>query len=133
MPTARCQCGALTATVAAPSPAIVACHCLACQRRTGAPFGVAVYYPADAVELTGLPRIYTRPTATSGAFTTRFCGDCGSSLWWTTGKHPAMIGIALGAFGDPDWPAPVRTVWEETCHAWVDVAALPQHFPRGVA
>ncbi len=132
MPIAQCQCGALTATVAGPSPATVACHCRACQRRTGSPFGVAAYFPADAVALIGEPRIYARATATGGTFTTRFCGTCGSSLWWTTAKHPGLIGIAVGAFADPDWPAPVRSVWEATRHAWVDVAAIAQHYPHGV-
>lgn len=131
MPTARCECGALSATVQAISPAIVACHCTACQRRSGSPFGMAVYYPAEAVTLTGEPRTWTRRGATGGEFVQRFCGTCGSTLWFTTAKHPGRIGIAVGAFADPDFPAPLRSVWEERKHGWVDIPA-PQHFPQGV-
>lgn len=128
MPTASCQCGALTATVATWSPAVVACHCLACQRRTGSAFGVAAYFPAAAVDVVGTPRSYTRPTP-GGAFITQFCGECGSSVLWTTAKHPGLVGIAVGAFADPAAPAPVRSVWETTKHPWVEVGCAAEHFP----
>lgn len=130
MPTATCECGALTASVAAPSPAIVACHCIACQRRTGSPFGLAVYYPEGAVTLGGEPNSFARPTSTGGTFTSRFCPTCGSTLWFSTSKHPGMIGIAVGAFADPDFPGPLRSVWEETKHAWVEIAPALQHFAQ---
>ena len=129
MPTASCQCGALTAEVEAWSPAVVACHCLACQRRTGSAFGVGVYYPADAVSVTGSPRSYARPTSTGGEFLTQFCGDCGSSVLWTTAKHPGLVGIAVGAFADSRVPPPVRSVWEATKHPWVEVGCAMEHFP----
>lgn len=131
MPTARCECGALTATVATISPAIVACHCTACQRRSGSPFGLGVYYPIEAVTLEGAARTWTRPTATGGEFVQHFCGTCGSTLSWTTAKHPGRVGIAIGAFADPQFPAPIRSVWEATRHAWVEIPAA-QHFPQGV-
>ena len=53
MADARCSCGALTLTLHRPSKLVVACHCLDCQRRTGAPFGVGAFYPADAVAISG--------------------------------------------------------------------------------
>lgn len=131
MPTAQCECGALSATVAMISPAIVACHCTACQRRSGSPFGLAVYYPDRAVTLTGEPRVWSRPTSTGGEFVQRFCGTCGSTLWFTTAKHPGLIGIAVGAFADSAFPAPLRSVWEESRHAWVVLPDGALHFEQG--
>ena|ERR1700677_650461 len=49
MADARCSCGALTLTLPGLSKLVLACHCLDCQRRTGAPFGVGAFYPVDAV------------------------------------------------------------------------------------
>ena len=47
---ARCSCGAVTLSFPEkPSRIVVACHCIDCQRRTGAPFGVGAYYPAELV------------------------------------------------------------------------------------
>lgn len=132
MPVARCGCGALTATVAAYSPVVALCHCTDCQRRTGSPFGVGGYFPIAAVTVAGDHREWTRPTATGGTLTNRFCPTCGSTVFWTTGKHPGLVGIAAGAFADPAFPAPLRSVWEAHKVAWVETPA-PQHFARGAA
>jgi hypothetical protein len=130
MPVARCGCGSLTATIAAYSPVVALCHCTDCQRRSGSPFGVAGYFPADAVMIAGDYREWSRPTASGGTLINRFCLVCGSTVFWTTGLHSGMIGIAAGAFADPAFPPPLRSVWEQDRLAWVDVAA-PQHFDRG--
>ena len=132
MPIASCQCGALTAEVAAYSPMVVACHCIDCQRRTGSAFGVAAYYPADAVTVSGAARAYSRPTATGGTVTTRFCPVCGTSVVWSTAKHPGLIGIAIGAFADPQAPRPLRSVWEQSAHPWAEITGVGARFPQGV-
>jgi hypothetical protein len=44
---AECQRGELAVELPGPTPAVVASHCIACQRRTGSPFAVLAYYPAD--------------------------------------------------------------------------------------
>ena len=50
---ARCSCGALSLSLPGPSRLVVACHCLDCQRRTGAPFGVGAFYAAETVTISG--------------------------------------------------------------------------------
>ena len=53
MADAQCLCGALKLMLREPSKLVVACHCLACQRRTGSPFSVGAFYAIDTVvELT---------------------------------------------------------------------------------
>ena len=132
MPVARCGCGALTATVAAWSPMVALRHCSACQRRTGAPFGVGGYWPEAAVTIAGVRRDWSRPTGGGGTLTNSFCPDCGSTVFWTVTKHPGLLGIAAGAFAGPGFPPPLRSVWEVDRLAWIDIAA-PQHFDRGAS
>lgn len=50
---AECQRGHLSLELAGPTPAVVACHCTACQRRSGPPFGVLAYYPGDRLIIAG--------------------------------------------------------------------------------
>lgn len=52
-------------------------------------------------------------------------------MYWSSGRNPGAIGVAVGAFADPDFPVPVRSVWEQTKHAWVDVDVAQHHFPQG--
>ncbi len=65
---ASCQCGKLRAVVPGPTTAVVACHCLACQKRSGSPFGEAAYYPHDQVKVSGEARQFTRFTEAGGTF-----------------------------------------------------------------
>ena len=128
MPDARCSCGALTLTLPEPSRLVVACHCLECQRRTGAPFGVGAFYPADAVVVSGISKEFTRDGASGWKVHNHFCPNCGSTVYWRADNLPSMIGVAVGAFADPNYPAPVRSVFELTKHGWVQMNDAVEHF-----
>ena len=128
---ATCQCGQLWVTAPGPSPAVVACHCSYCQRRSGSPYGVLAYYPSEMLKITGEATRYVRPTSTGGSFETFFCPTCGSTVYARAAKHPAMLGVAVGAFGDPGFPAPARSVWENGKHGWVVIPEPAEHFQQG--
>ena len=127
---ARCQCGRLTVALPATTPAVVACHCTACQRRTGAPFGVLAYYPADQMTIAGEATRFDRAGESGGTFENYFCPACGTTVYVRTAKHPALIGVAVGAVADPGFPPPVRSVWEETRHGWVTIPSAVEHHRR---
>ena len=129
MNSARCSCGAVTLSLPEPSRLVVACHCVDCQRRTGAPFGVGAFYPAEAVVVSGTPKEFTRVATSGGTVLSYFCQDCGSTLYWKATNLPAMIGVAVGAIADPGYP-PVRSVFEQSKHAWVEIGGSGvEHFP----
>ena len=128
---AECQCGQLSAELSGAAPIVVACHCVACQRRSGSPFGVIAYYPADQVAIRGEATKFERPTDEGNRFQTSFCPTCGSTVYVNADKHPTMIGVPVGAIADPVFQAPLRSVWEQTKHNWVSMPADVQHFPRG--
>jgi hypothetical protein len=129
--TAQCSCGSVRVAVEGEPSAVVACHCLECQRRTGSVFGVGAYFPEERVTLSGETTQFSRPTESGHSFIAHFCPSCGTSLYWRAGKIPGLLGIAVGAFADPSFPSPVRSVWEQSRHAWVEVSPAGQHFPRG--
>ena len=131
MTKAQCSCGAVSLALPGPSSLVVACHCIECQRRTGSPFGVGAYYAADAVTISGTATEYVRDGNSGGKFRSYFCANCGSTVYWTADKLPAMIGVAVGAIADPDFRAPDRSVFEQSKHHWVGVDAATAHFPGG--
>jgi hypothetical protein len=130
MADARCVCGALTLTLAAPPKLVVACHCVDCQRRSGAPFGVGAFYPEDSVAISGTAKEFTRDAASGGKVHSYFCPKCGSTLWWQADNLPSLIGVAVGALADPEFPGPVRSVFEQSKHHWVRIDGAVAHFPR---
>lgn len=127
---ARCSCGALTLTLPGPSKWVVACHCLDCQRRTGAPFGVGAFYPVDAVVISGAAKAFTREAASGGKVHTYSCPNCGSTIYWKADKLPSLIGVAVGALADPKHPAPIRSVFEQSKHDWAQIRGAVEHFQQ---
>ncbi|MHC2281080.1 hypothetical protein ACVME8_007723 [Bradyrhizobium diazoefficiens] len=43
-----------------------------------------------------------------------------------------MIGVAVGAIADPNYPAPIRSVFEQSKHSWVEITGA-QHFQQSSA
>ncbi|MBR0784981.1 GFA family protein [Bradyrhizobium iriomotense] len=131
---AKCSCGAVSLSLPGPTRLVAACHCIDCQRRTGAPFGVGAFYPVETVTISGTPKEYVRAAASGGEVRFYFCSDCGSTVYWKADNLPDMIGVAVGAIADPDFPAPVRSVFEQSKHAWVEIGgAGVAHFEQGSA
>jgi hypothetical protein len=128
---AACQCRQLTAEVPEKPLITIACHCIACQRRTGAPFGVLGYYRRDQVHVDGEAKAYKRISAEGNTVETGFCPVCGSTVYLYLGKQPELIGIAVGAIADPALRAPTWSVWEESKHHWVAMPENMQHFEQG--
>jgi hypothetical protein len=129
---ARCSCGAVQLSLPEPSKLVVACHCIDCQRRTGAPFGVGAFYPAEAVTISGTAKEFARIGTSGAKVRSYFCPDCGSTVYWKTDNLPALIGVAVGTMADPSYPAPVRSVFEQSKHAWVEMNGV-EHFQQSSA
>jgi hypothetical protein len=130
MADAQCSCGALTLSLPEPSRLVVACHCLDCQRRTGAPFGVGAFYPVEKVTISGTPKEFTRAAASGGKVHSYFCANCGSTVYWKADNLPTFIGVAVGALADPQYPPPVRSVFERSKHNWVQMDGAVEHFQQ---
>jgi hypothetical protein len=128
---ARCSCGAVKLSLPEqPSRIIVACHCIDCQRRTGAPFGVGAYYLADVVSISGNSKEFSHAAASGGEIHNYFCPQCGSTVYWKVTNLPGMIGVAVGAMADPNYPAPVISVFEQSKHDWVQIDGAVKHFQQ---
>jgi hypothetical protein len=123
---AACACGQLRLTCESEPLRISICHCLDCQRRTGAPFSMQVRYARNKVtEIKGKATQFTRQAESGNSVTFSFCPDCGSTVFWELSAFPAVLAIAVGAFADPQFPAPRHSVYERRRHHWVDLNGLP--------
>jgi hypothetical protein len=61
----------------------------------------------------------------------RFCPACGSTICFTVTINPGLIAIPAGLFADPATPPPLRSVFEERRHPWVNVPEGAVRLPRG--
>jgi len=128
---ARCACGQVTVETEGEPGAVVMCHCLDCQRRTGSAFGLGAYFSPGQVRISGATLSFARPTDSGERFLAQFCPKCGTSISWKMDPDDGRVGVAVGAFADPSFPAPSRSVWERSRHEWVNVGGIGEHFPKG--
>jgi hypothetical protein len=121
-----CQCGQLQVTCEGEPRRVSLCHCVDCQRRTGSAFSIAAFYDRGSVTCKGTSSAFTRDSASVRPVTFYFCNQCGSNVYWEPARMPDLIGVAVGAFGAPDFPRPEQSVWTKDKHAWV---SLPDGIP----
>ncbi len=85
----------------------------------------------DKLSFKGEARDYVRDTDAGNRFHTFFCPTCGTSLYFFSSRDPSRVGVAVGAFADPIFPAPQRSVFDESKHKWITLPADMPGFARG--
>jgi len=116
--TASCCCGQLRIEVRGEPRGIGVCHCLECQRRTGSVFAALASFQGP-FKVTGDATEYVRAGDAGAKFRFRFCPVCGSTVFHTEEGVEGSVGVAVGAFGDPSFPAPQVSVYDCRRHPWV--------------
>jgi hypothetical protein len=118
---AACSCGQLHLTIEGEPARMSMCHCLECQRRTGAVMGNQARFPREQVAFAGETATWTRTAESGKAATFYFCPRCGSTVYWESEGFPGYVAVAVGNFADPNFPAPTIAVWEESRHPWISL------------
>jgi hypothetical protein len=136
---ASCNCGQLRVTVKGPDPERISlCHCNLCQKQSGSVFAIQARFPREQVTIEGKSTAwklslakansteYRNCVSLGGGGTFHFCPTCGSTVWYTADADKARIGVKIGTFADPTFPAPKISGFEEYQHPWaMNAAALP--------
>ncbi len=96
MLTGQCLCGAITYRVKGEPTRVSYCHCVECRRFTGSPVLIGALVNRDVFEMTGTPLKYR----SSRHGIRQFCGNCGSSLFYSFENYPTRIEILVGTLDD---------------------------------
>lgn len=119
--TASCSCGQLSIEVQGEPRSVGLCHCIACQRRTGSVFAALASF-ATPYKVSGNATEYLRVGDQGATFRFRFCPICGTNLFHTEeGSEKSFVGVAVGAFADPNFPPPQDSVYDCRRHCWVQL------------
>lgn len=127
--TASCTCGQLSIEVEGDPLVVGACHCLACQRRTGSVFAALAAFPGP-YKVTGTATEYVRAGDQGARFRFRFCPVCGTNVYQTEEGVEDSLGVAIGAFADPGFPPPQVSVYDSRRHPWVHMPPGTQAFAK---
>ena len=97
--TGGCHCGSVSYAISGEPAYHALCHCSDCRRATGAPAVSWALFPREAVTIEGSPKSY----ASSESARRHFCGDCGTSLFYTNETvFPGQIDVQSATLDDPE-------------------------------
>jgi hypothetical protein len=116
--TASCSCGQLCVEVEGEPRGVGVCNCHACQRRTGSVFAALASFSAP-FKVIGKATEYLRVGDQGAQFLFRFCPVCGTTVFHTEVGRDKSVSVAVGAFADPQFPAPKVSVYDCRRHPWV--------------
>ncbi|WP_158747792.1 GFA family protein [Acidisphaera sp. L21] len=117
----QCHCGAIAYEAEVEPDTIAICHCLDCQRLSGAAFRSNVAAPAAGFRIVkGEPRHYIK-TGESGAKRVHaFCATCGSPVYSSAVDNPQAYTLRVGALSQRDALGhPARQIWVKRRLPWV--------------
>ena len=120
---AACSCGQLHLAIEGEPLRVSMCHCLDCQRRTGAVTSNQARFRGEQVTVDGHARSWRRKADSGNELVFHFCPTCGSTLYWENDALPGYVLVAVGNFADPSFPAPTIAVWEDARHVWLSLPA----------
>ena len=122
----ECACGRVHVSVESEPFLVAICHCNFCQRRTGSVFQVGAYFDRDEeLDVQGELKSYNGleingvGNAAGDSVTYYFCPTCGSTMYWIREGGTSLLGMAVGNFADPGFPAPTMEVHVDERHNWV--------------
>ena len=102
---AACSCGQLHLTIKGEPSRISMCHCLECQRRTGAVISNQARFRREQVTIAGNATAWTRTAESGNVLTFHFCPTCGSTVYWENEGFPGYVTVAIGNFAEPEFPS----------------------------
>jgi len=106
--TGRCHCGAIHYQLIGEPENVAMCHCVDCQRNSGAPMIAWAEYPEDALSVT---QKSPKTINSSGAAMRSFCADCGSGLFYrNAGILPDLVDVQLATLDDPNALTPTAHI-----------------------
>jgi hypothetical protein len=73
------------------------------------------------VTVAGAAKTFERTGDEGSQVTYRFCPECGSTVVYELDTMPGLLAVPVGAFADPEFPAPKFSVYEERKHRWTAV------------
>src|SRR5258708_10442876 len=99
---AACSCGQLKIRLSGDPQLVSSCHCLACQRRTGALFGSTSFWrKSQVLAIEGERRSWRRVADSGTGLIHQFCPTCGSPVFWESEPTPTPVTLPACTFPAP--------------------------------
>ena len=137
MLTGRCLCGECSYEIEGEPIVVAICHCVDCQRLTGAGHATGAMFAELGVRVHGTPSIYSTSSDAGNTVTRLFCGTCGSPLFGKNSGMPGFMTVMMGTLETSENLTPQvaiftrsRRVWDANNPAVQSFEAQPTWVPK---
>lgn len=113
-----CLCGAVRYEIEGEPIMAGHCHCLDCQKASGAGHASHAMFPEGALMLTGMLSEYSRLADSDATVTRYFCPICGSGIYARSSGMPGVITVNVGALDEPGRILMQMRVYDRSRRAW---------------
>jgi hypothetical protein len=130
--TGGCLCGAVRYTISVPVSNLRACHCLNCQKHSGAAGTVNAIVPTESFKITmGETKCYNDSATKSGRTLSRhFCPNCGSPLYSHRNPNPGFVVVRAGSLDDSSGMRIAANIWTATARPWAHIDPATERHPE---
>ena len=106
-----CLCGAVSFEGDGDVAVMANCHCIDCQKATGAAYASMIFFKEDDISISGELNSFQH-TADSGSTMTKLgCPKCGSPMFGKNTARAGMIAVRGGVLDQKDMIKPVVNVY----------------------
>ena len=117
--TGSCLCGAIQYEISQPVTELRACHCLDCQKASGAGGSVNAVLPSSAFKITkGTPKRFEAKAASGRTLYRFFCGDCGSPIYSQRQTTPETVVVRAGTMDNAGDMKLTAHIWTGRARPW---------------
>ena len=102
------------------------CHCSICRRTTGSAFGAYIKVSDEDLKLTDGADLLSSYNVTD-KLSTRFCRNCGSTVFAKHDDYPGSVYVSLGAMAEDSGISPTYHEFVGSKARWYEIQdPLPQ-------
>lgn len=113
--TGKCLCGAVRYEIDAEPRATRGCWCRTCQYLGAGNATVNVFFPKDAIAVTGALKDYKTTADSGNTVVHAFCPVCGTPVFTESDTGRGIRGVRAGTLDNPEIGKPQKILW--TCEA----------------
>ena len=112
-----CACGAIRYECTSLPLFVFQCHCRDCQRATGGPYAVNVWFRLPDISFSAEPTNFVVQADSGNSVHHYFCPACGSPLGMERAGSFARS-VRAASLDDPSWLDPMANVWTCNVYPW---------------
>lgn len=122
-----CACGTVRYELSCEEmPAVICCHCLDCQTRSGSAFDLTAFVEPSEIVLSGQLITAEHQTASGAIAAASHCAVCYSEIFNTHPRRPQSLLLRAGTLDESQSIIPAAHIFTKRRQAWI---TLPSGVP----